>query len=62
MFVGDYNQWAPPPPEEPAPRRLTPRGERVLARLVMFNVVLLLAAPIGGATLIQAVLAWWRNP
>lgn len=62
MFVGDYNQWAPPPPEEPAPRRLTPRGERVLARLVMLNVLLLLLAPIGGATLVQPFLSWLLNP
>lgn len=46
-------------PEEPRPRRppLTARQERVLVWILAANAVLLLVAPIGGATLVQAVLA-----
>ncbi len=59
MFVGDYSQWLPPPPEEPPPRpRLTPRQERLLMRILAFNIVLLVVAPIGGATVLQAIAAW----
>lgn len=46
-------------PREPAPRRprLTRRQERIILRLVALNALLLLVAPIGGATIVQAVIA-----
>lgn len=51
------------PPWEP-PRRepwLTKRQERVLIWLIAVNALLLLIAPIGGATVIQAILAILRR-
>lgn len=62
MFM-DFRDQAPPPRWEPRPAspRLSPRGERWLGRLVMLNLVLLLLAPIGGATLIEALVVLWRG-
>jgi hypothetical protein len=60
MFL-DLNDYPPPPPWEPQPEppasRLTARQQRTLALLIGVNVLLLLAAPIGGATLIAALWA-----
>ncbi|WP_407520804.1 hypothetical protein [Methylobacterium oryzisoli] len=53
--------WKPawePPPREP---RLTKRQERVFLWLIVVNVVLLFVAPIGGTTIIHAVLALLRQ-
>ncbi|AWN44422.1 hypothetical protein U8607_06425 [Methylobacterium durans] len=52
--------WKPSwePPRKP---RLTKRQERVLLWLIAVNLLLLLIAPIGGATLIHAVLAMLRH-
>ncbi len=51
------------PPWEPPPRkpRLTKRQERVLVWLIAVNAVLLLMAPIGGATVTHAILAVLRH-
>ena len=49
--------WEPPwepPPREP---RLTPRQERVLIWLISVNALLLLLAPISGATIIHGIRA-----
>jgi hypothetical protein len=55
MFVeGGWRPSGEPPPREP---RLTAGQERVLLWLIAVNVLLLLVAPIGGATVIHAVLA-----
>jgi hypothetical protein len=58
MFV--EGGWTPP--WEPPPRkpRLTPRQERVLIWIIAANAVLWFVAPIGGATLFQAVAALFR--
>ena len=60
MFV-EGGGWRPswePPPRRP---RLTKRQERVLLWLVLINALLLLIAPIGGATIIEAVIAVWAR-
>ncbi|ACL63123.1 conserved hypothetical protein (plasmid) [Methylobacterium nodulans ORS 2060] len=51
------------PSWEPPPRRpqLTERQERVFLWLIALNALLLLLAPIGGATIIHAVLAVLRH-
>lgn len=55
MFVeGGWKQPEEPPPRRP---RLTARQERVFLWIVAVNVLLLLVAPIGGATVIHAILA-----
>ncbi|MFK3888334.1 hypothetical protein [Sphingomonas sp. NPDC079357] len=56
MFV-DFRDQPPPPPWQPPPRRpkLTRREEKALAAIIGFNVILLILAPIGGATLIGAL-------
>lgn len=63
MFV-DFRDSTPPPPWQPAPRdprpRLTRRQQDVLGLIIAANLVLLLVAPIGGATIIQAIAALWR--
>ena len=59
MYVDEA--WRPhgePPPREPRPDK---RQERVFLWLIAVNVLLLLIAPIGGATLVQAVLAVLRH-
>ena len=43
-----------PLPERPQ-RRLSARGERVLLGILAFNLLMLLAAPIGGATILQGL-------
>ncbi|ACL62411.1 hypothetical protein [Methylobacterium nodulans] len=52
--------WKPPwePPREP---RLTQRQERVFLWLIAVNALLVFIAPIGGATIIHAVLAVLRH-
>ncbi|CCE02538.1 hypothetical protein [Bradyrhizobium sp. STM 3809] len=60
MFVDLPAHWPDDPKPERPRRRLSARGEKVLIALLGFNMVLLLVAPIGGATLIHwlhAVLA-----
>jgi len=49
--------WEPPPRK----RQLTKRQERVFLWLIAVNMLLLLVAPIGGATIILAVLAALRH-
>jgi len=52
MFL-DLNNYTPPP-EPPAhqdPQRLTPRQKKALAWIAGLNIILLLIAPIGGATI-----------
>ncbi len=55
MFV--EGGWKPPPRKP----RLTQRQERVFVWLIAVNALLLLIAPIGGATIIHAVLAVLRR-
>ncbi|QTL04561.1 hypothetical protein J5J86_04280 [Aquabacter sp. L1I39] len=43
-----------PRPERPH-RRLSAREERVLLAILGFNILMLLAAPIGGATILQGL-------
>ena len=58
MFVEGGGGWKPPP-WQPPPRkpRMTKRQEAVFLWLVAINLMLLLVAPIGGATIVQAVIA-----
>lgn len=64
MFVDFREPPPPPPPRRPAPRdprpQLTPRQQNALAAIIGVNVLLLLVAPIGGATVIQAIGALFR--
>lgn len=54
MFVeGGWKSWEPPPRGP----RLTKRQERLFLWLVAVNALLLLIAPIGGATIIHAIVA-----
>jgi len=61
MFV-DFRDQVPPPRWEPKrpPRRLTPRQRRTMEVVVGFNLVMLLVAPLGGATILQAIGALLR--
>lgn len=55
MFL-DEAGWGHP--REPAPKRvMTPRQERIVLRLVLFNVLFLLVAPIGGGTVVEGIVA-----
>ena len=51
---GGWKPASEPPARRP---RLTGRQERILMWLIAINVVLTLVAPIGGATILQAVAA-----
>ncbi|MEH3123858.1 MAG: hypothetical protein PGN16_18145 [Sphingomonas phyllosphaerae] len=61
MFV-DFRDQPPPPPWQPrrARQRLTRRQVKALAAIIGFNVILLIVAPIGGATLIGALAMLFR--
>ena len=58
MYVDGGSGWRPspwqPPPRRP---RISKRQERVILWLIVVNALLLLVAPVGGATVIQAVIA-----
>ncbi|MGE6738754.1 hypothetical protein ACQKGC_00605 [Allorhizobium pseudoryzae] len=59
MFL-DLKSYGPRPdplPPKPSRPKLTPRGEKVMIWIICFNVLVLTIAPIGGATVIDAVLA-----
>jgi hypothetical protein len=64
MFVRFDPDWPPPDPPRrtpaPPPRRLQPDQEKRLMQAIAFNLVLMIIAPIGGATVIGALLGWWR--
>jgi len=61
MFM-DFGDQPPPPPWQPKQSDRRPAlnaGQRkTLAIVVAMNLLLLLVAPIGGATLISALIAW----
>ncbi|EZP54650.1 MULTISPECIES: hypothetical protein [Sphingomonas] len=61
MFV-DFREVPPPPRWEPEParRRFTPRQRKTMEIVVGVNLVMLVFAPLGGATLVQAIVALWR--
>jgi hypothetical protein len=61
MFMDFGDQPPPPPwqPKQPDRRPALNAGQRkTLAIVVAMNLLLLLVAPIGGATLISALIAW----
>lgn len=64
MFVRFDPDWPPldPPRRTPAipPRRLDAAQEKRLLQAIAFNLVLMIVAPIGGATILGALLGWWR--
>jgi hypothetical protein len=63
MYVDFRRQWPPPPPWQPppAPRRLSKRDETIVLWLIAFNALMLLIAPIGGATLVDALISFVRR-
>lgn len=59
MFVeGGWKRPVDPPPRRP---RLTARQQQVVVWIFAINAVLLLVAPIGGATIIGAIVALLRG-
>ncbi|WP_167591848.1 hypothetical protein [Jiella endophytica] len=54
MFLDEKNEWSPP---EPGRRRLSERDETIILWSVGAFVVSLVIAPIGGASVIQAIYA-----
>jgi len=54
---GYYRRQPDPPPRKPQYRQLSTREQKVLFWVLVFNAVLALVAPIGGATVISGVLA-----
>lgn len=63
MFV-DFTDPVPPPRWEPkpdpSPARLTRRQRKVVEAIVGFNAVMLLCAPLAGATVIEGFVALFR--
>jgi hypothetical protein len=59
MYVDFRRQWPPPPPWRPRPvqPRVSKRGEKLIVWAIAFNLLMLLIAPIGGATLYDALIA-----
>jgi len=57
MFLDLKDPWPPPPPNEPAPPRprLTPRGQKVMAWIVIANVALLLFGPLAGSSVLDGL-------
>lgn len=60
MFLDTRDPWPPPVPWQPAPPERS-RAERVIARVIAANLVLLFVAPIGGASLIHFIFSLWRG-
>ena len=58
---GYYRQQPEPTPRKPEYRQLSEREQKVLIWVLVFNAVLALVAPIGGATVISAVLALFHG-
>ncbi|MDQ1194670.1 hypothetical protein [Agrobacterium sp. SORGH_AS 787] len=58
---GYYRQQPEPPQRKPEYRQLSEREQKVLIWVLVFNAVLALVAPIGGATVISAVLALFNG-
>lgn len=63
MFVDFHDDWHPPGPWEPEPARggLTKRQGRIIGWIIGLNLLLLLVAPLGGSTLIEAIVALLRG-
>ena len=64
MFV-DFRHQFPPPPWQPEPepvRRppLTPRQRRTVKAIALFNIAMLLCAPLAGATVLEGIAALLR--
>ncbi|MDM7967820.1 hypothetical protein [Blastomonas fulva] len=65
MFRSFDPDWPPvdPPSPDPGPRpggvRLDETQQKRLMQAIGLNMLLLLVAPIGGATVIGGLLAWW---
>lgn len=60
MFL-DMKSYGPRPeplPPKPTKPSLSPRDQKVLAWVICVNVLILFIAPIGGATVIQSLLAF----
>lgn len=64
MFVDFRDPPPSPPPWRPEPRAprpaLTPRQQNILGAILGVNALLLLVAPIGGATVLQGLAALLR--
>jgi len=58
---GYYRQQPEPPQRKPQYRQLSMREQKVLLWVLVFNAVLALVAPIGGATVISGVLALFHG-
>ena len=62
MFLDVREPW--PHPEPWRPKRsepaITKRGERVIAWVVGFNLVMLVLGPLAGATVVEALIALFR--
>lgn len=59
MFL-DMKSHGPRPeplPPKPTGPNLTPRDQKVIAWVICVNILILFIAPIGGATVIQSLLA-----
>lgn len=54
---GYYRQQPDPPPRKPEYRQLSKREQKVLFWVLVINLGLALIAPIGGATVINALVA-----
>ena len=60
MYLDDKQVWRPIEPSKPN-KAVTRREEKVILWLISANAIALLVAPIGGATLIQALIAIVRG-
>ncbi|OYW60736.1 MAG: hypothetical protein B7X99_17795 [Rhizobiales bacterium 17-65-6] len=58
MFL-DEKKLGPRPEPWPArpQRRLSPRAEKAVMAIIFFNLLMMLVAPLGGATIVQGFLA-----
>ncbi|MGJ4998373.1 hypothetical protein ACQR0Z_28375 [Bradyrhizobium sp. HKCCYLS3077] len=57
MFIDLPGYWPHEPKPKPPKRRLSAGREKLLLALLGFNMVMLVVAPIGGATLIHWLIA-----
>jgi hypothetical protein len=62
MYVDFRSDWPPPEPRKPScpTKRLSRRRESVLLYVIGFNLLMLVLAPLAGATVFDAVIALVR--
>ncbi|MER0239487.1 hypothetical protein [Fulvimarina sp. MAC8] len=59
MYLDEKNEWRQPErPSHPDRPEITERQRKVLGWLILVNMIAMLVAPIGGASIVHALTYW----